>query len=145
MKYKIEKATESDIPILKNYKSKTIFEYAEQLSREEIDKINKYVEKHIPIQLENCKIIYTNNKKVGCLLVESKDDGILLDEIYLEENYRNKGIGTDIIKKLSSKNDIIYLWVYKLNIKAISLYKKLGFKIIEETETRYYMKYSKSK
>ena len=30
----------------------------------------------------------------------------------------------------------------KENIKAISLYKSLGFKIKEETETRYYMEYS---
>ena len=40
-------------------------------------------------------------------------------------------------------NDIIYLWVYKENVQAISLYKKLGFNVIEETESRYYMKYSK--
>ena len=35
------------------------------------------------------------------------------------------------------------MWVYKENKKAISLYKKLGFCAIEETESRYYMKYSK--
>lgn len=76
------------------------------------------------------------------MLVESKSNEALLEEIYLEENYRNKGIGSDIIKEVISKNDIIYLWVYKLNIKAVSLYKKLGFKIIKKIETRYYMKYS---
>lgn len=40
-------------------------------------------------------------------------------------------------------NDVVYLWVYKENEKAISLYKKLGFNVIEETESRYYMKYNK--
>ena len=67
----------------------------------------------------------------------------MLDEIYLEEKYRNKGIGTNIIKEVINNNDIIYLWVYKENVQAISLYKKLGFNVIEETESRYYMKYSK--
>ena len=43
----------------------------------------------------------------------------------------------------SSYNDIVYLWVYKENERAISLYKDLGFKIIDETEERFYMKYSK--
>ena len=95
------------------------------------------------MQLDNYKIIYIDNNKVGCLLVVNKDDGVLLDEIYLNENYRNRGIGTDIIKKVIKKNSIVYLWVYKLNVKAISLYIKLGFKIIEETETRYYMKCSR--
>ncbi len=44
-----------------------------------------------------------------------------------------------------SNNDIIYLWVYKKNSKAISLYKKIGFKIIDESESRYYMKYNSQK
>lgn len=35
----------------------------------------------------------------------------------------------------------IYLWVYKQNKKAIKLYKRLGFKIINETDTRYFMKH----
>lgn len=143
MNYKIEKATKSDIPRLKDYKLKTIFEYVGELSKEEITKINDYVENNIPIELENYKIIYVNNEKVGCLLVENKDDGVLLNEIFLEEEYRNKGIGTDIIKDVITKNDIVYLWVYKSNIKAVSLYKRLGFNIIEETKTRYYMKYRK--
>ena len=67
----------------------------------------------------------------------------LLDEIYLEEEYRNKGIGTEIIKDILNNNDVVYLWVYKENEKAISLYKKLGFNVIEETESRYCMKYNK--
>ena len=80
---------------------------------------------------------------IRSLLLTDKDDGTLLDEIYLEEKYRNKGIGTNIIKEVINNNDIIYLWVYKENVQAISLYKKLGFNVIEETESRYYMKYSK--
>ena len=45
-----------------------------------------------------------------------------------------------VFKKSNNKN--IYLWVYKENIKAVSLYKRLGFKIIDETESRYYMEYN---
>ena len=70
-------------------------------------------------------------------------NGKLLDEIYLEEEYRNKGIGTKIIMDILNNNDVVYLWVYKENEKAISLYKKLGFNVIKETESRYYMKYNK--
>lgn len=77
------------------------------------------------------------------ILLTNNDDGKLLDEIYLEEEYRNKGIGTKIIMDILNNNDVVYLWVYKENEKAISLYKKLGFNVIEETESRYYMKYNK--
>lgn len=142
MNYKLKRANQKDISMLIHYKLKNIFEYSEKLSEEEINRIVDYVKRHVPMQLRDYKTICNNNNIIGCLLVGNKDDGVLLDEIYLEENYRNKGIGTDIIKKVILKNNIVYLWVYKLNIKAISLYIKLGFKIIEETETRYYMKYS---
>ena len=91
MKYKLVKSSYKDIYKLIEYKKRTIFEYAKDLS----------------------------------------------------EEYRNKGIGTDIIKKVISNNDTIYLWVYKENLKAISLYKKIGFFVIDETESRYYMKYCK--
>ena len=77
------------------------------------------------------------------MLLTNNDNGKLLDEIYLEEGYRNKGIGTKIIMDILNNNDVVYLWVYKENEKAISLYKKLGFNVIEETESRYYMKYNK--
>ena len=143
MKYELISANNNDLTYLKYAKSYNIFNYAKNLSEEEKNKINHYINKQLPMQIEFYKIIICDNKKIGCCLVEEKDDGVILDEIYLEEEYRNKGIGTNIIKKILQNNPIVYLWVYKENIKAISLYKKIGFNIIEDTETRYYMKYSK--
>ena len=140
MNYKLMKANIDDVSILIDYKLKNIFDYAENLSLEEIKQINNYVKSNVPKEIDDYRVICINDKKIGCLLVVNKDDGVLLDEIYLEEKYRNKGIGTSIIKKILSSYNIVYLWVYKLNTRAISLYKKLGFKIIDETETRYYMK-----
>lgn len=105
-------------------------------------KINVYVENNIPIEIFNYKIVKSDNEKIGCLLVTKKDDDTFLDEIYLEEEYRNKDIGTSIIKDILKVNSTVYLWVYKNNINAISLYKKMNFEILNETENRYYMKYS---
>ena len=143
MNYKLVKSSINDIERLIKYKKITIFEYAKDLPEDEINRINNYVENNVPKLLNDYFNIILDNKVIGCLLLTNKDDGKLLDEIYLEEEYRNKGIGTDIIKNVIKENDIIYLWVYKDNTKAISLYKKLSFNIIEETESRYYMKYSK--
>ena len=47
-------------------------------------------------------------------------------------------IGSKLINDVKHEN--VYLWVYKNNTSAISLYKKLGFEIIDETETRFKMK-----
>ena len=142
MKYELVKSSSKDIDRLIDYKKKTIYEYAKDLSENEVNKINNYVENEVPKLLDDYSNIVINNKVIGCLLLTDKDNGILLDEIYIEEEYRNKGIGTNIIKEVILSNDIIYLWVYKKNTHAISLYKRLGFVVIEETESRYYMKYS---
>ncbi len=141
MKYELVKSSNKDIDRLIDYKKRTIFEYAKDLSKEEINKINNYVTNEVPKLINDYCNIVVDNKTIGCLLLTKKDDGKLLDEIYLEEEYRNKGIGTSILKEVISSNDIVYLWVYKENIQAISLYKKLGFIVIDETDSRYYMKH----
>lgn len=143
MEYKLLKSTSNDINRLIEYKKRTIYEYAKDLSDKEINKINRYITSEVPKLIDVYCNIMVDNKIIGCLLLTNKDDGKLLDEIYLEKVYRNKGIGTEIIRDILSNNDIVYLWVYKKNDKAISLYRKLGFNVIEETESRYYMKYNK--
>lgn len=143
MKYNLKSATNDDIDYLKRAKLYNIFEYAKDLPSDEVEKINKYVNQNIPLDINSYRLINCDNKRIGCLLLKEKDDGVLLDEIYLEDDFRNKGIGTSIINNVLENNNIVYLWVYKDNIKAVNLYKRLLFNVIDETNTRYYMKYSK--
>lgn len=138
--YKLVKSTKEDIDRLIDYKKKTIFEYTKDISEEEYNKICNYIINEVNNHIDDYLNIVIDNKVVGSYLLVNKDDGVLLDEIYILDEYRNKGIGTSIIKDILNNNIIVYLWVYKDNIKAVSLYKKIGFKIIDETETRYYMK-----
>lgn len=133
LKYNLINATNKDTDYIKKSKLYNIFTYADDLPKDEVMRINNYVDEHIPVEITDYKIIICNKNKVGCLLVAKKDDGVILDEIYLEEEYRNKWIGTDIIENILKINPIVYLWVYKKNIKAISLYKKMKFKIINKT------------
>ena len=143
MNYELIHSSNNDIKRLIKYKKITIYEYANNLSEKEINEINNYVSNSVPKLLSDYCNIVINNKTVGCVLITNIEDGKLLDEIYIEEKFRNHGIGTDIIKNIIKENDIVYLWVYKENVQAISLYKRLGFKVIDETDSRYYMKYNK--
>ena len=142
IEYNLRQATKEDIDLLIKYKLSTILEYAKELSKNELAKIKNYVNDNVPKEINDYKIIVVNNKIVGAILVSNYEDGILLDEIYLKENYRNLGIGSNLIKRVLDNNKIVYLWVYKDNIKALNLYKRLGFHILEETETRYKMVYN---
>ena len=59
-----------------------------------------------------------DNKDIGCLLLKNEKNGILIDEIFLEKEYRNLGIGTSIIKDITKKYPTLYLLVYKVCIKG---------------------------
>ncbi len=119
--------------------------YAGGLTIEEKNRIDSYVRKNVPLEIDKYKLVYVLGVKHGCVLATDKDDGVLLDEVYVDEDYRGLGIGTRIIKDVISSKNPVYLWVYKNNDSAISLYKKLGFKVVEETEDRCHMKYMKER
>jgi len=60
----------------------------------------------------------------------------ILDELYLLPAHRNQGISTKFIDQLSQSNPAaILLEVLKYNTKALSLYERLGFEIVD----RYFM------
>lgn len=143
MEYKLVNFSNDDIDKLISYKLDIILCHVENLDQNEIKRIYKYVNDNVTKELSNYKSIVIKDETVGSLLVIKNEDSLLLDEIYIEEKYRNQNIGSDIIKDLILKNDIIYLWVYKKNKGAIKLYKKMGFKIIDKTENRFYMRYIK--
>ncbi len=138
--YQLVNSKEEEKEKIKEYKLNSILDYADDLEESEMTRIKEYVEENISQDIYHYQSIFVNNKLIGCLLVEPEETGILLDEIYLEKEYRGKGIGTEIIKDILDKNSIVSLWVYKKNKNAIKLYEKLGFVIVEETESRYYMK-----
>ena len=139
-KYILKEAQKKNLPLLEKWKIQTILEYASDLSVEELSEIKNYVHKNVKENIQLYNLIVVNENNVGCVLVRPYKDGYLLDEIYLESLYRNQGIGTSIICDILKQYAVVYLWVYKKNRKAIRLYKRLGFGVSEETETRYLMK-----
>ena len=141
--YKLVKASKKDIPRLIRYKKDIIYMYSKDLAEDERNKIDEYVITSAHEMFEDYYNIIIDDKIIGSILLKDMPQGKLLDEIYLEKEFRNTGIGTDIIRKMLKKNRNIYLWVYKENKKAISLYNRLGFIIVDETDSRYYMKYDK--
>lgn len=139
IKYKLVKASKKDIPRLVQYKKDIIYMYSKDLAEDEINKINEYVINSVNETLKDYFNIIIDDKIIGSVCTKDLENAKLLDEIYLEKEFRNKGIGTDIIRIIIENNKNVYLWVYKANVQAVLLYKRLGFTIEEETELRYYM------
>ena len=99
-----------------------------------------------------CYVAECEGKIIGAVWVRIMNDyGHVYDDmpslaISLLPEYRNNGIGTALMKKmLSSLRELGYkgvsLSVQKQNY-ACSMYKKLGFKTIQEKDEEYIMVYS---
>lgn len=135
--YKIVDAKDKDSDILTSIKLVTMIddEMDKILSYNEKEKIRKSVVKNIEMTCEQYKIIYVGKKIAGAYVVMPYEDGFIIDEIYLFKEFRNQGIGTEIINRIKKEYPIIYLWVYKNNKKAIRLFTKLGFFVISDGRT----------
>lgn len=86
---------------------------------------------------------------IGVLQVEpmAGEDGLFIRQIFLAPEYQNKGIGSaiikDIIARAKAEHKELGLHVFKTNMRAMALYRRLGFALHEEARHGggYYMRY----
>lgn len=99
------------------------------------DNLSKYLSRISPDSNTVIKWCYINvdTRNIGSVWLETVDKDIIKLGIFIaEEEYRNSGYGTAVIKEMLyyAKNNgykSIILNVRTNNIQAYSLYKKLGF------------------
>ena len=69
-----------------------------------------------------------------------KDDRFFLSKLYLRSDKRGRGIGSEMLERVfeearASGKKRVYLTVNKHNDRAIAVYKKTGFEIVDEVVT----------
>lgn len=110
------------------------------------DKVLKWVHRKIENTIDEYTAVYTAGKKVGYYHFYQNEDGKHeLDDLYIFSEYRNQGIGSAVIKKCcSSVNSPVMLYVFVKNKKAVALYQRLGFEIVQTVNhSRYIMENKK--
>lgn len=88
------------------------------------------------------QVIRMKGKDVGVLAVEPEAERVVLTNIAIMPDYQRKGIGSRAISRIledaSQMKLPVDLQVLKVN-PARALYERLGFRLIEETDTHYVM------
>lgn len=88
-------------------------------------------------------IIWNNNKRVGVIGWEDRDDHVWLKELFLLPEYQGQGIGSKIIKdtitKARSLAKDVRLRTLKANMRAKELYERHGFVVTEATDIHWNM------
>jgi len=99
-------------------------------------KVIKYIKNDVKKSVNDTYMIMDRNKTIGMFTAYYIDnkEWWYIGTIYLIEEYRNKGIGSILLKDQIKHHDKIKLKVSHINKKAIKLYKSLGFKIIKDNK-----------
>lgn len=141
MIYSLRKCTLEDFDFLYELKKQNFKKYVENIwgwnDSDQIKRMRIDLDEH----LSHKRIIILDGNQIGVLATHITDNGdLFINEINLLKEYQGKGIGTKILSDILNNNldRRIILQVFKDN-PAINLYKRLGFKIYNETETHYQM------
>lgn len=137
-----EKATFSDIEPIYRLCKQLIDRY-EDIQCIDYHKVLKWVHRKIENSIDEYTAIFLDGTKVGYFhFYQNEDEEYEIDDLYIFPEYQNRGIGSQVITKCCSSVDAaVMLYVFIRNEKAVSLYQRLGFQIVQTVNnSRYIMK-----
>ena len=134
------KATSDDINPIYELCKRLIEDY-EQPNAIDYAKVLAWVRKKIEHSIDEYTVIHVDGQKAGYYHFFKNDDGIFeLDDLYIFPEFQNHGIGSEVIRKCcGSVYEPVMLYVFVRNQRAISLYERLGFKIVQMIGTSRYI------
>ena len=90
------------------------------------------------------QIVRVAGEDVGIITTEVQQDALVLDEIQLANGWRGRGLGSKLIGALLDRarahGKSVKLQVLKENVRAKALYHRLGFDVVDESETHFVMR-----
>lgn len=76
-----------------------------------------------------------NNEIIGGIIAYRKMQWLDIDILFVDENFRNRKIGSQLINKAAEyckANDLVGMHLYTLDFQAKGFYEKQGFELIAE-------------
>ena len=96
--------------------------------------------------VEKVRIITLGGADIGWLQSFVKDDALYLDQLFVDDAMRRRGVGTEVVEGLIEEaaraGRPLTLGVVKTN-PALRLYERLGFRTTHEDARKFYMRHDK--
>ena len=141
VKYRLVKATLNDADFFYYVKKTVLKEYIEKIwGWDEEFQLKFHQENYnfLTTYMIQCERVY-----IGTVEIKEEEDRIFICSLYILPGYQGKGIGSGIIakyvKKAAEAKKGVELEVLKLNVNAIRLYDRLGFKIVGGDDSKFFM------
>jgi len=136
-------ATDGDADFLYALYVETMKEYVDRTwGWDDTFQVSVFRKNYVP---DNIQIITFSGEDIGMISLEERTDDVFLRAIEIRPTLQHQGIGAKIVQQVINdaalKLKPVHLQVLKVN-PAKSLYGRLGFSVIEETNTHFIMKTS---
>jgi GNAT superfamily N-acetyltransferase len=140
--YSLRDATQRDFEFLYSLNVQTMKSYVEQTwGWDDADQLARFGAAFDPT---NRKIIVSDGQDVGVVAVEKSPRGVFIALVQIAPQWQRRGIGTQVIEDIMNAARMrglpTRLQVLKVN-PARRLYERLGFHLVEETQTHYVMEF----
>lgn len=112
--------------IRKDYEFEEMLDFIDNTISEKDKKILAIDYKYDDLKMKNFTMIKYEGNIIGFLYKDKK----LIDMIYIDPKYRNKGICTDLLRRFSKSGDIAKTKTY--NKRMCDILKKNDWKIIDK-------------
>ena len=121
-------AEEDDISAIYSQAKRLIDQY-EDCDSIDYEKVMAWVYRKISSNISQYRCVLADGEI--CAYFRLCDDGEL-DDLYVLPDFRNQGIGSEILSKCAQESkQPLWLYVFSRNTGAISFYKRFGFTIRE--------------
>lgn len=140
--YSLRGATEGDFEFLYSLHEQTMKSYVDQTwGWDDADQRARFRAGFDPMRQ---KIIVSDGQDVGVVAVEESPRGMFIALLEITPPWQRRGIGAQVVEDIMKAGNIrgvpTRLQVLKVN-PARRLYERLGFKLVEETQTHHVMEY----
>ena len=134
-------AQPSDVALLFALNKELIDTY-EDLESIDYPRVLSWVRKNLERNLSHFHRVLLNGALVGFYCLTEAEGKHELDSLFVLPPHQGNGIGTAIVRKCQKEAAPLFLYVFKRNVRAIALYRRLGFQITREVgKTRCIMEY----